>query len=291
LFTVSELRVRILEPPAGAVISSGTLWVRGTVDGGPDVAVSVAVPPPLRQVIGLDAVPAPHAAGTFAVELPVVPGMALVTVLARDGSGAQASDAVAISVVEPLSAVVRFDPSPSAGLAPLTVRIPDSVVAAGRAYSVDLESDGIPDDHGDGLPQRAFVYTKPGIHVATLQAIAPSGVPLVARGSIEVYDRVVLEARLRAVWAGFKAALGSGDAASAASFVHAHRRAAWLAYFDSLTPAQLAAANTIFTDLTLLDVAPGRAECEMMRDVDGLLYSFPVSFGIDVDGGWKLWQF
>jgi hypothetical protein len=29
----------------------------------------------------------------------------------------------------------------------------------------------------------------------------------------------------------------------------------------------------------------------MMRDVDRLLYSFPISFEIDVDGGWRLWQF
>jgi hypothetical protein len=47
----------------------------------------------------------------------------------------------------------------------------------------------------------------------------------------------------------------------------------------------------LFTDLALVAIAPGRAECEMMRDLDGLRYSFPVSFAVDADGGWKLWQF
>jgi hypothetical protein len=29
----------------------------------------------------------------------------------------------------------------------------------------------------------------------------------------------------------------------------------------------------------------------MMRAVDGLMYSFPVTFAIDSDGRWRLWQF
>ena len=93
------------------------------------------------------------------------------------------------------------------------------------------------------------------------------------------------------MWGGFKAAMRAGDPAGAASFLHHDRRAAWAEYFGRLTPAQLAATDALFTDLTLLEAAPGRAECEMMRDEGGLLYSFPVSFAIDVDGGWKLWQF
>jgi len=171
------------------------------------------------------------------------------------------------------------------------VRFPGSLLPAGSDYSIDLESDGIPDGQGNALPDSAFVYTRPGIHVVTLQATTPTGTMLVAKGLIQVYDRARLEARLGALWGGFKAALREENAAAAASFVHGARRAAWAAYFEGFTPAQFVAADAMFTDLTLLDVTPGRAECEMMRDEDGLLYSFPVSFAIDVDGRWKLWQF
>ena len=114
---------------------------------------------------------------------------------------------------------------------------------------------------------------------------------LTARAAIEVYDRPQLDARLQAVWADFKTALRAGDAAAAASFLHSGRRAVWGEYFGRLTPAQFAETDVTFTDIVLLEVTPGRAECEMMRDVGGLLYSFPIAFEIDVDGVWRLWQF
>jgi len=101
----------------------------------------------------------------------------------------------------------------------------------------------------------------------------------------------VLEARLQAVWNSFRAALRAGDAAKAASFVHSARRPAWEAYFRQFSPTVFAATDDVFADVTLLGVEPDRAEGEMMRDVDGLLYSFPISFATDVDGGWRLWQF
>ena len=77
----------------------------------------------------------------------------------------------------------------------------------------------------------------------------------------------------------------------AASFVHSDRRVMWEEYFRQFTPALFAATDAVFADVTLLEVGTGRAECEMMREVAGVLYSFPISFLIDADGGWRLWQF
>jgi hypothetical protein len=129
------------------------------------------------------------------------------------------------------------------------------------------------------------------VHLATLRITTPDDRMLTARAAIEVYDQPQLDARLQAVWADFKTALRAGDAAAAASFLHSDRRAAWAEYFSRLTPAQFAETDATFTDVVLLEVAPGRAECEMTRDVGGLLYSFPIAFEIDVDGRWRLWQF
>ena len=129
------------------------------------------------------------------------------------------------------------------------------------------------------------------LHVARLQVTTPDGQVLTARTSVDVYNRATLDARLQAAWRGFKDALRSGDVSHAASFVHSGRRAVWEGYFRQLTPDLFALTDTVFADVTLLDIIPGRAECEMLRDVDGLLYSFPISFLIDVDGGWRLWQF
>jgi len=190
-----------------------------------------------------------------------------------------------------LAESIRFEAFPAAGLAPHTARFSPDLFPPGSFYSLDLESDGTIDHEGDTLSDLEFAYARPGIHVARLQATTPDGQVLAARTSVYVYNRAALEARLQAAWRGFKDALRGGDVARAASFVHGDRRAAWEEYFRQLTPDLFAVTDTVFADVTLSEVAPGRAECEMMRDEDGLRYSFPISFVIDVDGGWRLWQF
>ena len=289
-FLINGLRVRILEPLPGTVVTTQTVWVRGTVEGA-DVTVSVPLAEAFRQQLRIDALPAPYEAGAFAVEVPVVEGIPGLTVVARDGGGGQSSETIPITVLQPLSRPLRLESSPAAGLAPLGVRFSASSVPRGSVYSLDLDSDGRPEEEGEGLPQREFVYAQPGVHVATLKLTTPDGQVLVARGSIEVYDRARLETQLRSEWGSFKAAMRAADPAVAASFVHRDRRAAWAEYFARLTPAQFAATEVLFTDLTLVAAAPGRVECDMLRDEGGLLYSFPVSFELDGDGGWKLWQF
>jgi sugar lactone lactonase YvrE len=290
-FTVTAVRLRIVQPVAGAAIETQTVWVRGTIEGGPDVTLRIPLPAALQAALSLDALAVPHEGGTYAAEVPVLPGLTSLMVVADDGAGSVATGTVAITVQGPLSPAVRLQAFPPAGLAPHTVRFPADGFPAGSIYSLDLESDGITDYAGEALAAQEFVYTQPGIHLATLRITTADGQVLVARAAIEVYDREMLEARLQTMWAGFKGALRAGNTAAAAAFLHGDRRAAWSEYFGRLTAAQFAATDTMLTDIRLLEVAPGRAECEMMRDVDGLLYSFPISFEIDVDGGWKLWQF
>ena len=291
-FMVTALRIRILEPAPGAVITTETIWVRGIVEsGGGDVAVTIPLPPELRSELSLAMLPAATEAGTFAAQVPVTPGMTTVTVTARDGQGATDTDEVTIRVQSPASEPIRFEAFPSAGFAPHITRFATGAFPVGSLYSVDLDGDGTIDYEGDTLTDREFVYARPGIHIAMLRVTTVDGQLLTARTSVEVYNRPAFEARLRAVWGAFRGALNAGDVARAASFVHGDRRARWDEYFRQFTPELFAATETVFADVTLLEIEPGRAECDMMRDVDGLLYSFPVSFQIDVDGGWRLWQF
>ena len=290
-FTVTALKVAIVEPLPGAVIATSRVWIRGTVASGSEWSVRVLLPSSIAQSAGIDALPAPVESGTFAVEVPVVPGVSELTVVARDIGGEETSATVAVSVLPDAGPDLRLEASPAAGLAPLTVRLFANGLPVGSVYSLDLESDGTPDYVGQALAEQEFAYAQPGIYLATARITTPDGRTLMARGAIEVYDRARLEARVRATWSNFKAALRAGDAAAAASFVHSDRRAAWTQYFSRLTPAQFVATDSMFTDITLVEVTPGRVECEMLRDVGGLLYSFPVSFEVDVDGGLKLWQF
>jgi sugar lactone lactonase YvrE len=290
-FIVVALRVRIVEPAPGAAITTETMWVRGTIDSAGDVDVRIPLPEIFQKALATDALAARYEAGTFAAQVPVMPGMTSISVTARDNAGGVAIDTVSISVLEPLFPALRLEVFPPAGLAPHTVRFPANGFPAGSVYSLDLESDGIPEYAGNALAEQEFVYARPGVHLATLRITTPDDRMLTARAAVDVYDRPQLDARLQAVWSGFKTALRAGDAAEAASFLHGDRRAAWAEYFGRLTPAQFAETDATFTDILLLEVTPGRAECEMTRDVGALLYSFPIAFEIDVDGEWRLWQF
>jgi hypothetical protein len=291
-FRVMAFRVRVLEPGEGTVVTSSTVWVRGVVEGGGEaVAVTVPLAPDFGRALSLDAVHVRVVAGSFAVEVPVVPGMTSIAVLARTADGISASADVGITIRIPLLPALRAEAFPPAGLAPLVVRFPASGFPAGSVYTLDVDNDGTPEYEGSDLAEQEFVYSRAGVYMAALQVVPPGGQSRTARTAIEVYDRAALDARLQAAWSAFRAALRSGDTAAAASFVHSERRTAWQQHLARLTPSQLAAADAVFTAIALVEVAPGRAECEMLRDVGGLLYSFPVSFAIDVDGGWRLWQF
>lgn len=290
-FTVTALQVRIVEPAAGAVIATESVWIRGTVDSGArEASVVVRLPAEASSDLPLTTFHASVEAGTFAVEVPLTPEVGSLTVTATDADGAIARDETSLVVVPPVGSLAAgFEASPGAGLAPQAIGF--SAPAGATAFELDLESDGTSEYAGVALADQTFIYTRPGIYVATLRAATVDGSSSVHRAVVEVYDRATLEGRLQATWNGFKEALRSADVAAAATFIHSDRRTRWLEYLRQVPPNLLAEPNVAFTDLTLLEVIPGGAECEMFRDVDGLLYSFPVWFLADRDGRWRLWQF
>jgi hypothetical protein len=291
VFAVTAPRIRVTSPVPEAVITTTTLWLRGTLESGEDMALRVSLPASLQSTLSIEALPVPVEAGSFALEIPVAPDTTELVVIGRTNAGAEVAESIPISVQSPLSPALRLDVSPAAGLAPHAVRFSDRGYAAGSSYSLDLESDGVADFTGATLGAMEFVYPTPGIYLATLRVTSPEGAEQVVRGAVEVYDRVRLESRLRVEWSAFKDALNAGDIDAAAAFIHGDRRAAWSEYLGRLTPSQLASAESTFRDITLVDVSPGRVDFEMMREEDGLFFSFPVSFEIDNDGRWRLWQF
>ncbi|MGH9203468.1 MAG: hypothetical protein ACRD2A_19775, partial [Vicinamibacterales bacterium] len=95
-FSVGGLTIRITEPLDGALITTPSVWIKGIVEnGGPEVAVTVPLPPGAA----IPSLAASTEAGTFAVEVPVSGSTTSVTVTATDaGSGATASHQVTVNV-------------------------------------------------------------------------------------------------------------------------------------------------------------------------------------------------
>ena len=286
-FTVRSLRISILEPADGAIVTASSVWVRGTIEGGAgEVTVSVELPADAGGTVA-----SPVEGGTFVLEVPADPALTPLTVVATDGSGATAQATVAVVFAPDGAEVQSLDLWPPGGLAPLPVRIGVHGLA-GTSIAVDFEGDGTIDFEGEPATDNLyFTYAQAGIYIPTLRLTTPDGQVLTRRGLVEVYDPARLDARLQAVWAGFKDSLRKGDVAAAVSFIAAERRAGWGEYFASLSPDAFEDVDLVFTAIALVGAGYGGAQYEMVAERGGLIYSYAVWFQIDADGRWRLWRF
>ncbi len=288
-FQVGAVRLDVAEPGPGTVVTTPTVWVRGEASGTAPVTVSIPLPEEFR--ILAKAISAPVVGGRFALEVPVVAGRWSAVVTAADGTGATAVEAVDVRVLDALTPPTRVPAVPAAGVAPHQVQFGVGSLPIGT-YTIDLESDGTVDYSGERPDGRQFTYGTSGAFLATIAVVTPGGLSLQWRAAVTAYDRSGLETELYSTWNGLKQAMRLGEPDQAASFIHTARRAVWRDYFAQLGAAAMSTgADAALTDIEFVGFEGDRVECEMMRAVDGLMFSFPVSFAMDTDGRWRLWQF
>lgn len=273
------LDVTLTTPAPGAILPVGLLLVRGTIQGGPGVGVAVNSHPM--------AVERGAFAGLVDVDTDVTELVAVAT--APGGSTAKARQAV--TVVPVPEAPVRLLPSPAGGMAPLTVAFSLSSTVGLVEVALDLEGNGSVEFRGASLDGREFTYAQPGIYTPTVQATGSDGRVHSATAVIEVYDAAALDARLQVLWQGLKDAIRRGDLARAISFVHSDTRDAYAAQLGQLRATTLANIDIYMTTIQRVEVGPGGAQYEMLRQRDGVTLSFAVWFQIDRDGLWRLRRF
>lgn len=288
VFTVTTLRVRILEPADGAVITTSAVWIRGLVEGGGDGEITVRLVSP--AAFGGN-VAAPVERGMFAIEVPADPTVTSVALVAVQGGSTSPEAAVSIAVVPDAAPEESLELWPPGGLAPLTVRI-GLHGFSGLPVAIDADGDGTHEFERvlDGNDFYA-TYEQSGVYLPTARIMTSDGNVRTRRGIVEVYDGAVLDARLQAVWSGFKEALRKGDLESAVSFIVAERREGWAEYFRGVPPALFADVDELFPAMTLVEVGSGGAQYEMVAERDGLMFSYAVWFQTDADGRWRLWRF
>ncbi|MBI2185532.1 MAG: hypothetical protein HYU37_00240 [Acidobacteria bacterium] len=158
--------------------------------------------------------------------------------------------------------------------------------------SIDVDSDGADEFTGIAAAEDfATTYTRPGVYVPVVRVMTTDGSVLVRRGLVEVYDPVALDARLQAVWAGFKDALRTGDIDAAVRFIVAERRDAWAEYFRALPADVLREVDAIFPTIAAVEVGARGAQYELVIEENGVMLSYAVWFQIDADGRWRLSRF
>jgi sugar lactone lactonase YvrE len=274
------LILQITEPSPGATVTANSVLVRGFVDaGGLEVGITV------------NGIPAAVSGNTFAALVPVNPGTNTLTALATTVTGVSATQSVAITVEVPSVSPVILHASPAGGVAPLNVGFTVLGGPAPVKIELDLEGDGTVDFTGTGLDGQIFTYSKPGIYAPRMKLTDSEGRQFAASSTVQVYDQVVLDAQLQAKWSGLKDALRAGDVARAASFFHSSTRAAYQSQLSRFNPAALATIDRWMTTIQRVEVGPGGAQYEMLREEGGEIFSFAVWFQLDEDGFWRLRRF
>jgi hypothetical protein len=273
----ADIRVTIVEPPAGALVPVGPLVVRGTLDtSADDLGVTV------NGVVG-------WLAGTaFTALVDMDPAASAIVASATTADGRIGSASIPITIAETVP--VTLGASPWSGVAPLTVRFSLSRDPHTVRVELDARGDGALDFEGEALDDVAVVYTAPGIYVARVTLIDATGARTTTSAVVRVFDQGTLDGLLRAKWSAMRDALRRGDIAAGVSHIVARRRADYDAAFRLLTTS-LPAIDSILTDLTPVHVRNAAAVYEMRRTDDGLLKSFQVRFAIDGDGVWRLEAF
>ncbi|MFQ5962484.1 MAG: hypothetical protein ACE5MG_13925 [Candidatus Methylomirabilales bacterium] len=272
--------ITITEPADGATVAAESLLVSGTVDAsGQEVGVTV------------NDFPAAVHGDTFAALIPVTPDTTAITAVATTAAGSTASYSPAITVSATPTPPITLRASPPSGVAPTNVAFSLLGGPVPTAIDLDLVGDGNIDFSGPSLEGQTFTYPEPGLFFPTVTFTDLDGNQFTASTVVQVDDQAALDTLLQAKWTGMKQALRAGEAARAVTFIHTAARAAYESQLARFSPATLANIDQYITTIQLVEVGPGGAQYEMLRDRNGQILSFAVWFQVDQDGLWRLRRF
>jgi hypothetical protein len=274
--------VTIIEPSDGTIVSEGSVLVRGTVEADAS-EIGVTVNDVIAAVQG----------NSFAAFVHVTPEVTNLTAVATTASEATGSATIGLTVTPATDPdfILRLQPSPPGGVAPLSVAFSLLGGSVPTVIDLDLEGQGAVDFSGPTLDGQAFTYDHPGIYFPTVMVTDADGNQFSASAIIQIYEQDALDALLQNRWTNIKDSLRTGDVPRAVTFIHSEARATYQAQLSRISLAALATIDQYMTPIQLIEVGPGGAQYEMLRDRNGQTLSFAVWFRRDQDGLWRLRRF
>jgi sugar lactone lactonase YvrE len=269
--------VTITSPASGASVPSEGVIVRGTVQtAGAEASISVNGFAAL--VHGAD----------WAVQLPMAPGVAVITAIARTASGAEGR--ASITVAPGGSApVVTLRAEPASGVAPLAVgwRLTSRASRPLVRFELDENGTGAFGAAMTTLDGVQSLYTSPGLRLPTVRATDDLGAVHVVTTLVQVDDATTATARFQTLWGGFKARLQAGDQTGALAHLAPALRSRFEPILKVLGPA-LPAIAAGFGPIELIDQVEDLAETAILQTEDGVTRLYFVYFRRDNRGQWLI---
>ena len=275
-FTVGPaISVTITSPTDGATVPAGMLLVTGTVESnGADVAIAV------------NGVPAVVEGQSFAVQVPVAPGVTALTATATVAGGATATQSIAITVSPTTSPAPSLSARPISGVAPLSFQFALSGITP-SSIALDTDGDGTVDFTGGSLEGRQFTYTQPGLYFPTAVVTDAQGAQVLLTTVVLVESPAAVTARFQALWNSFKGRLQAGDVTGALAHLGPKLQGRFERVFQDLGSA-LTTVGASLGDLHVLEQVDDLAETALVQQEGGAPFLYFIYFRRDSLGQWRI---
>lgn len=278
-FTVNPFAVTITQPADGATIQAERVLVKGTVSSGTaEVGLSV------NGVLALVAGP------QWVADVPLGPGLNVLTVIATDSTGAQVTTGITV-LRAPTAAPSRLQlvALPESGVAPLVVtwQILNQTGRPLVRYEFDETGEGTV-----GPPTASFegvqtTYITAGLKLPVLRAIDDQGTMYTATAIVNVEDPQAVTARFQARWNSLKDRLRGGDIAGALNHFAPQVQQRFQAIFQQLGPDLPSIAGGL-GDIQVVDQVGNLAEAVLIQQENGVPRLYFIYFRRDSLGRWLI---
>lgn len=275
---VTPLSVVINTPLNGAALAGESVTVSGTL-----------VAPANSGLIVNDVLAAIEPGGVFhAAGVRLAAGVNTVTATLATPDGATRTHSITVSSSGPRP--IEITVHPTQGLAPLPVLF-NAIAAEGitiQKVEIDGDTDGVVDYTVAEEPwEGTLTFGGAGTSMATVRVTDTDGNIHTSVTPIVLLSEAALDQTIRAVWNGFKTALGAGDKARALQYMGPLARERYSGPFDTLA-SLLPQIVASFSELQSVTLSSELGEYAINRVINGEDRIFFIYFGQDGDGVWRL---
>ena len=273
------MNISITYPAAGTTINRPTTMVKGTFTSDAD-----------EISIKINGMPADIYGNQFVINsLSLVDGDNIIIVNGIDSNGAVGRAEVSVKANTTVP-YVTLNANITSGLSPLTsyfmvsTEIPNAVTG----YQMDFDGDGVIDYTGETFENMTFTYTPEGVYYPTVTVTDDQRNMYTDSIAIVVLNKETIDALLKGKWEGMKGALLAGNIETALNYFVEPSKDMYRNVFIQMGNDKINSRFSSIFDLRL-DILYGKlSECGALRNEDGVVFSYPVTFIKDGDGIWKM---